>query len=585
MKKFIIFFALSFLNIIKLGVSDVVLNDKKTFVFSGDLNLSSKYSKENKPLEEENENNTINLDIIIKDREKMNESDQNVKNIVNEATNEIKKKYNINQLPSSGNSEVSEMNTNQMIRRFCLCCCLYLRFRFVFLFNLKENTQLIVTIRITQEEEEEAKEESAFLLDDLEEAAQNFSSSDEQVNENSSEKETELKNVKKYQAEVINSMNKDNVYKNFDSDELEKFEQTLKDSEDVCDQDYSLPCPLNFFRTSSGCVPQNSYEGPCNKVHKLMFLYDNQKESWADICGANWPCIPLACPYGTDYDSTCPINWIDIGKGICRSIYINEKCQNDIDFSSTTIVDKKKFEQLCGIRWKCKSVSYITNFESICPLYWTYLYDYKCKSPDDYKGPCPNIINLKKYNTEEGKKNVEIACLVNWPYNVKDNARQRDYSVACPIGWSLMENNMCKAPENYKLTSICNDEVSFVNMNLQQKESYSIACNVDFPFKDRTECKRNYSFMCPMGWIPSNKEGYCKAPIGYKNKICKKQSQFKNISDSQKNYYLKFCNIDWPCEGEIQNSAIYTKLAVDYLTENSTKRDSGPIDSETGIII
>ncbi|EAA17606.1 hypothetical protein [Plasmodium yoelii yoelii] len=34
------------------------------------------------------------------------------------------------------------------------------------------------------------------------------------------------------------------------------------DSDEVCIQDYSLPCPFNFFRTSSG---------PCNEVLLVSF--------------------------------------------------------------------------------------------------------------------------------------------------------------------------------------------------------------------------------------------------------------------------------------------------------------------------
>ncbi|SCP05379.1 CPW-WPC family protein, putative [Plasmodium ovale] len=540
MRYIIVLFCLSLWNVTKFGLSEISLEKKKTFVFSGDLNLNIENSKTSELSEQKKEEDKSDKDIIIGKEEKMKAVDQSVKTAINEASKAIKEKFNINELPPSGLSE---------------------------------------------DEEEEAKEDSEFLTGDLEEAAQNFSSSDEQ-NDVSEEKETEAAHIKKYQAEVINSMNHDSIYKKFGADDLKEIERTMEDSEDICDQDYSLPCPLNFFRTSSGCVPLGSYEGPCNKVQdKLEHMYDNQKESWAEICDSNWPCMPLTCPYGTDYDSLCPINWMEVGKGMCRSLYINEKCQEDIQFSSKTIAEKKDFEKVCGIRWRCKSVIYKTNFDYACPLNWEKMGAYKCKAPDDYNGPCPKVANLKKYNTEEGKKNIEIACLVNWPYTIKVNEQNRDYDIPCPIGWSILSSGFCRAPENYRNSSKCSDEVSFIDMNLQQKESYSSACSVDFPFKDRNDCRRNYSFPCPMGWIPSKKDGFCKAPIGYKSKICKTYSKFKNISDGQKNYYLKFCNIDWPCEGEIRNSLIYTQLLVDYSMGSSMKWDSGPVDSETGLII
>lgn len=50
-------------------------------------------------------------------------------------------------------------------------------------------------------------------------------------------------------------------------------------------------------------------------------------------------------------------------------------------------------------------------------------------------------------------------------------------------GWFLLNNGFCRAPENYIKSSKCNDEIGFFNMTSQQKESFSISCNVDFPFK------------------------------------------------------------------------------------------------------
>ncbi|ETW47425.1 hypothetical protein PFMALIP_04504 [Plasmodium falciparum MaliPS096_E11] len=64
------------------------------------------------------------------------ESNKHVKDVVDEVGIVIKKKYNINELPPSG---------------------------------------------LTKDEEEDVKEDSAFLSDDLEEAAENFSLSGEKV--------------------------------------------------------------------------------------------------------------------------------------------------------------------------------------------------------------------------------------------------------------------------------------------------------------------------------------------------------------------------------------------------------------------
>ncbi|EUD67691.1 hypothetical protein C922_01877 [Plasmodium inui San Antonio 1] len=450
---------------------------------------------------------------------------------------------------------------------------------------------------LSQEDEEEAREDSNFLSDDLEEAAQNFAAAQDKGADQTEEDET---NVRKYQAEVINAMSQDTPYKKFDAGELEKMEQAMEGSDEMCLQDFSFPCPLQFFRTSSGCVPLSSYEGPCRKVQdKLLHLYDHQKESWGEICDATWPCLPKTCPYGTDYDALCPIGWTDIGKGTCARVGTSESaiasasgsantnatCEGSINFSNLSIEKKKKMQEKCGIRWRCKSVTFETNFDDMCPLNWKQIGQHRCKAPTDYDGPCPEIANLKKYKSEEGKRSIENVCLVNWPYTVTINEYQRDYSAPCPIGWSPMDNGLCLAPENYRKSAKCSDEVLFAAMSSQQKESHSIACEVDFPFKERDHCLRNYSLACPLGWVPSMKRGYCKAPVSYKSKICKGYYKFENVSDSQRNYFLNFCAIDWPCEGEIQNSGIYMRLPVGHSTKRPENRPRGPVDSATGAII
>ncbi|ANQ09624.1 Uncharacterized protein PCOAH_00041970 [Plasmodium coatneyi] len=549
MNLFVLLSCLLSVGVQKYSHAYAPLSGKRVpFTFSGDVRLSDPNVGGNVTSQsssgKDKEDHFQNYESDTEEKKKVDLSKASVIDSVNKANEEVKKQYSLEDLPASG---------------------------------------------LSQEDEEEAREDSEFLSDDLEEAAQNFA---EAQNKEDGETEEEEINVRKYQAEVINAMSQDTLYKKFDAGELEKIEQAMEESDEVCLQDFSLPCPLHFFRTSSGCVPLSSYEGPCHKVQdKLVHLYDHQKESWGEICDATWPCLPKTCPYGTDYDAPCPIGWTDIGKGTCThgdansSANTSGMCEGSINFSNLSTEKKKKMEEKCGIRWRCKSVTFETNFEDVCPLNWQQIGEHRCKSPTDYDGPCPKMANLKKYKSEEGKRSIENVCLVNWPYTVTVNQYQRDYSAPCPIGWSPMDNGLCLAPENYKKSAKCKDEVSFATMSSEQKDSYSTACEVDFPFKERDHCLRNYSFACPLGWIPSSKRGYCKAPVSYKSKICKRLYKFENVSDSQKNYLLNFCAIDWPCEGEIQNSVIYTRLPVGHSTERPEKWASGPVDSATGAII
>lgn len=515
-------------------------NTNGTFVFSGDSNLNSPYLKD-KEVENENHKITKKEDTL----EEIKKSDAEVKEMISHVAEKIKDKNKLEDLPVND---------------------------------------------FSPEDEESARENGAFLSDDMQEAAHNFA--DTEANDENPEKETERKNIKKYQAEVINAMNQSGIYEKMDVSELESMQSIMDNSEEECYPDYSVPCPNDFFRTSSGCVPTKSYKGPCTKIQdKIMLLQDHQKSSWAEVCEAEWPCMPEECPGGTDFGPLCPVGWIETqglrvrGSGLCKREFGSSRCGSELELFGKTETEKKKLAEKCGLRWKCKSPIFVENYEPTCPDKWTPLGLNQCQAPETYEGDCPKTANLKKYNTEELKKKVEIACLVNWPFIIKYQEYQRDYDVTCPIGWSKLNNGTCKAPENYKEDENCKTEVHFETMTILQKESYSTACHVDFPFKEKEECKKDYSFECPLGWIPTNVKGYCKAPLSYNSKICKNISKFSTLTESHVEFYKKSCNIEWPCEGEIQNSLIYLNIPVNFSNGNMRSTRSGAVDSESGLII
>lgn len=520
---------------------DNVTHPKSTFVFSGDSNLNSSYVKNNE-IENKNNNESIQKEDPVEETKK---SDTKVKEMISNVTEEIKEKNKLQELP---------MND------------------------------------FTPEDEESARENGAFLSDDMEEAANNFANTE--PNDENPEKETERKNIKKYQAEVINAMNHSGIYQKMDTSELESMQNIMDHSEEECYPDYSLPCPIDFFRTSSGCVPTKSYKGPCTKIQdKVVLLQDHQKSSWSEVCEVEWPCMPKECPGGSDYGSVCPVGWFETqsvksrNSGLCTREFGSSRCGSELDLFGKTETEKRKLAEKCGLRWRCKSPIYLEDYESTCPNGWTPIGQYQCKAPETYEGDCPKIANLKKYTTEEMKKKVEVACLVNWPFTIHYQQFQRDFDIACPIGWSLLNNGICKAPENYKEEDYCKTQVLFGNMTVSQKESYSTACHVDFPFKEKENCKKDFSFECPLGWIPTNMKGYCKAPISYKSKICKNISKFSTLTESHLEFYKKSCNIEWPCEGEIQNSLIYLNVPVNFSNGNIRTTRSGAVDSESGLIV
>lgn len=58
-----------------------------------------------------------------------------------------------------------------------------------------------------------------------------------------------------------------------------------------------------------------------------------------------------------------------------------------------------------------------------------------CSAASDYLGPCPRHAQLGRF-TPQLKVNFEIVCFTSWPGQVDC---VRDYSTACPLGWTKLE--------------------------------------------------------------------------------------------------------------------------------------------------
>merc|ERR1712061_950403 len=114
----------------------------------------------------------------------------------------------------------------------------------------------------------------------------------------------------------------------------------------------------------------------------------------------------------------------------------------------------------------------------------------------------------------------------------------RDYSVACPLGWSdLGDGSQCLAPANY--AGACSKTTSFGKMP-SEKSGKAAECATLFPCLGLPQ---DYTKACPATWT-QDFHG-CVAPADYEGP-CLRRKSFAGYSVIEKMNWGQRCGVFWP---------------------------------------
>lgn len=126
---------------------------------------------------------------------------------------------------------------------------------------------------------------------------------------------------------------------------------------DSCDRDYALPCPNGYTSKSMSMEEYGDAIGDAcvatsdtSCEFEISFRDAAEKESFARRCSTSWPCVSTCAA------SVCPIDWIEIGDGMCVAppTYKRAGCgvllQDTLQWSHA---EKLEFAKSCGVRWQC----------------------------------------------------------------------------------------------------------------------------------------------------------------------------------------------------------------------------------------
>lgn len=253
-----------------------------------------------------------------------------------------------------------------------------------------------------------------------------------------------------------------------------------------CVRDYSVQCPEGFEEQATDCIATPDYTGPCSRKQPELFLLSSTaKTSWASVCKANYPCMPDRCPAGAEYSQPCPIGWYEGSNGRCSTEDPLSQCNQAITAAADHTA-KVTWEKTCGVRWPCKKKTCIKDFVPPCPAEWTHVGSDICEAPSTYQGPCGRRMDMSAYKGRTDlKRALEMRCGLSWVCKSSTHERERDFSVPCPLGWTVLEDSSCRAPTSYTSSENCPRVISFVGRPVADRQSYAALCNMDFPFRGK----------------------------------------------------------------------------------------------------
>lgn len=184
----------------------------------------------------------------------------------------------------------------------------------------------------------------------------------------------------------------------------------------VCGQkDYSDGCPLHWLEVDGRCQAPASYSGFCNQTLPLVGLTGEAKQEVEVICSVCWPCndscerdYSLPCPNGYASKTISLGDYGDASGDACVAISETE-CEYEMSFRDA--VEKESFSRRCATSWPCVS----TCSASTCPIDWVAIGDGLCVAPRSYKKEGCSLVLEGVLEWSRSKK-IDFAkeCGVRW---------------------------------------------------------------------------------------------------------------------------------------------------------------------------
>jgi len=124
---------------------------------------------------------------------------------------------------------------------------------------------------------------------------------------------------------------------------------------------------------------------------------------------------------------------------------------------------------------------------------------------------------------------------------------ERNWVAKCPDGWLLVGDDLCLAPTAYG--GACKRLLSLSGKGMAERQQIAEDCQSPWPCSDSCIEGREYSNLCPEGWVENSAGGFCDAPLGVETK-CATSYNFAKMNIQTKQELAQTCSFNWKCKAD-----------------------------------
>lgn len=245
----------------------------------------------------------------------------------------------------------------------------------------------------------------------------------------------------------------------------------------TCVEDFDFACPIGWTEEKSQiCQMVPGFQSVCARTVDFSGMSEKDKSTFGRRCNTRWPCVAAR---KRSYTASCPDGWKPEGS-VCvtTSRALMDKCGTVL--SSLTMIEKKRLEAACGVKWPDAPVDCKKNYANPCPHGWITIGDGNsaCIAPPGYKG-CFAKQHFAGWSFSE-KRDWEALCGAPWAC-IDHKSCETDWDASCPADWfTYAGGDSCIAPESYG--GVCRTAIhGALILERNDKEAIAAKCGVAWP--------------------------------------------------------------------------------------------------------
>jgi len=166
------------------------------------------------------------------------------------------------------------------------------------------------------------------------------------------------------------------------------------------------------------CAAPSEYAGPCPTMSNIVNFSHIEKKVYEATCGVAWPDDTSPCRSNLTEHCPAGWAEIRVEDGVeCRAPIMYEGCSKVQMFTGMSLAEKEDWANMCHAAFPCQELlQCVIDWAMPCPELWGVSDGGdSCAAPSNYKGRCPSVLHGLPTASAEQKMTIAGSCGVQWP--------------------------------------------------------------------------------------------------------------------------------------------------------------------------